>query len=156
MKTRNDHSLNILVVDDEPNIRRTLSICLEADGHRIASVSNFEDALSEAGRRSFDVAFVDVRLGMASGLDLIPALSASSPWIKIIVITAYASIQTAVEAMRRGAADYLPKPFTPDQVALVAGRAAAVRGMEQRLASLQEDLARLHPEVSFESSHPGM
>ena len=61
-----------------------------------------------------------------------------------------------MEAMRRGATDYIPKPFTPDQVELVTERVATVRGMEQRIASLQEDLERLHPEVSFTSQHPGM
>ena len=149
-------SLNVLIVDDEINIRKTLAICLEGLGHRATAVGGPRDARAEAARQAFDLAFVDLRLGAENGMDLIPELLAASPGIKIIVITAYASIQTAVEAMRRGAADYLPKPFTPEQVALVAGRAAAVRGMEQRLASLQEDLARLHPEVSFESSHPGM
>jgi len=103
--------LNILVVDDEANIRKTLSVCLEAEGHQAVAVGNFQDAVSESSRRSFDLAFVDLRLGTSSGLDLIPALLASSPWLKIIVITAYASIDTAVEAMRRGATDYIPKPF---------------------------------------------
>ena len=97
--------LNILIVDDEINIRRTLTVCLETEGHHVVAVGNFQDAVSESSTRSFDLAFVDLRLGTASGLDLIPALLASSPWLKIIVITAYASIDTAVEAMRRGATD---------------------------------------------------
>ena len=110
-------SFNILLVDDEINIRKTLSVCLETEGELLA-VSNFQDALAEASRRSFDLAFVDLRLGTANGLDLIPALLAQTPWLKIIVITAYASIDTAVEAIRRGATDYIPKPFTPAQVRL--------------------------------------
>ncbi len=148
--------LNVLVVDDEANIRRTLSVCLEADGHRVAAVGNFEDAVSESSRRSFDLAFVDLRLGTASGLDLIPALLAASPWLKIVVITAYASIDTAVEAMRRGATDYIPKPFTPAQVALAVRKAAEVRSMEQRIASLQEDLGRAAPEADLSSESPAM
>jgi len=96
---------HVLVVDDEANIRRTLSICLETDGHQVTAVSNPEDALSEAFHRTFDIAFIDLRLGVTSGLDLIPALLATTPWIKIIVITAYASIDTAVEAIQRGASD---------------------------------------------------
>src|SRR4030043_1249873 len=110
--------LSILVVDDEVNIRKTLSLFLETEGHKVIAVSNFQDALTEASRKSFDLAFVDLRLGTADGLDLIPALLAQTPWIKIVVITAYASIDTAVEAMRRGATDYIPNPFTPAQVKL--------------------------------------
>jgi len=148
--------LTILVVDDEMNIRKTLTVCLETEGHHVAAVGNFQDAISESSTRSFDLAFVDLRLGTASGLDLIPALLASSPWLKIIVITAYASIDTAVEAMRRGATDYLPKPFTPAQVTLAVRKVAEVRSMEQRIAALQEDLGRAAPEVDFISNSPIM
>ena len=100
-------SLQVLVVDDELNIRKTLALCLETEGHKVTGVSNFQDALAEASRRSFDLAFVDLRLGTDDGLNLIPLLLNATPWLKVIVITAYASIDTAVEAMRRGATDYM-------------------------------------------------
>ncbi len=148
--------LNILVVDDEVNIRKTLSVCLETEGHRVTGVSNFQDALAEASRRSFEIAFVDLRLGTADGLDLIPALLVSMPWLKIIVITAYASIDTAVEAMRRGATDYIPKPFTPAQIKLAVRKVEEMRTLEQKVARLQEDLGRYHPEIDFSSSSPAM
>jgi NtrC-family two-component system response regulator AlgB len=144
--------LNILIVDDELNIRKTLSVCLETEGHTIVAVSNYRDALSENSRLSFDVAFVDLRLGTESGLDLIPALLAGSPWLKIIVITAYASIDTAVEAMKRGAADYIPKPFTPAQVNLVVHKVAEFRSLEQRIDTLQAELNRISPEVDMTTS----
>ncbi|MGO8991096.1 MAG: sigma-54-dependent transcriptional regulator [bacterium] len=145
-------SLNILIVDDEVNIRKTLSVCLETEGHKVIAVSNFQDALAEASRRSFELAFVDLRLGTEDGLDLIPPLLAAAPWLKVIVITAYASIDTAVEAMRRGATDYIPKPFTPAQVKLAVDKIFEMRMLEQRVAVLQEDLKRLNPEVDFSSS----
>jgi NtrC-family two-component system response regulator AlgB len=144
--------LSILVVDDEVNIRKTLSLYLETEGHKVIAVSNFQDALTEASRKSFDLAFVDLRLGTADGLDLIPALLAQTPWIKIVVITAYASIDTAVEAMRRGATDYIPKPFTPAQVKLAVHKVSEMRTLEQRVASLQEDLGRLNPEADFSTT----
>lgn len=144
-----DTPLSILIVDDEINIRKTLTVCLETDGHRVVAVSNFQDAVSEASSRSFDVAFVDLRLGTASGMDLVPALLASSPWLKVIVITAYASIDTAVEAIRRGAAEYIPKPFTPEQVRLAVEKVSQVRLLEQRLDALQEDLRRTNPEIDL-------
>ena len=148
--------LNILVVDDELNIRKTLSVCLETEGHNVVAVSNYRDALSENSRRSFDVAFVDLRLGTDSGLDLIPAMLAGAPWLKIIVITAYASIDTAVEAIKRGAADYIPKPFTPAQVKLAVQKVAELRSLEQRVDTLQADLNRINPEVDMTTSSPVM
>jgi NtrC-family two-component system response regulator AlgB len=148
--------LNILVVDDEVNIRKTLSVCLETEGHKVIAVSNFQDALAEASRRSFELAFVDLRLGTEDGLDLIPALLATTPWLKIIVITVYASIDTAVEAMRRGATDYIPKPFTPAQIKLAVQKVFEMRTLEQRIATLQEDLGRAHPEIDFSSANPAM
>ena len=126
-------SLNILIADDEVNIRKTLSVCLETEGYKVIAVSNFQDALAEASRKSFELAFVDLRLGTDNGLDLIPALLTATPWLKIIVITAYASIDTAVEAMRRGATDYIPKPFTPAQVKLAVDKVFEMRTLEQRV-----------------------
>jgi NtrC-family two-component system response regulator AlgB len=148
--------LNVLVVDDELNIRKTLSLCLETEGHTVTAVSNFQDALAEASRQSFDLAFVDLRLGAEDGLDLIPTLLAATPWLKIIVITAFASVDTAVEAMRRGATDYIPKPFTPAQINLAVRKVFEVRSLEQRVAALQEDLGRERPELDLSSSSPAM
>lgn len=150
------NALNILVVDDEANIRKTLSLCLESLGHRTVTVSNARDAITEASKQSFDLAFVDLRLGTSSGLDLIPALLSPLPWLKIVIITAYASIDTAVEAMRRGATDYLAKPFTPVQVELAVKKVAEIRTLEQRVAGLQEDLKRSAPEADFTSSDLAM
>jgi NtrC-family two-component system response regulator AlgB len=148
--------LAILIVDDEPNIRKTLTITLETEGHRVLAVSNCKDAVTEASRRLFDMAMVDLRLGTESGLELIPALLAHCPWLKIVVITAYASIDTAVEAMRRGAFDYLPKPFTPDQVALVISKITEMRSLEQKVAALQDALSEAAPEADLSSLSPAM
>ncbi len=149
-------TLSILVVDDEPTIRKTLGISLEAEGHHVTAVSNAEDAMVEATRRYFDMALVDLRLGTASGMDLIAELRTTCPWIKSVVITAYASVGSAVEAMRRGAFDYLPKPFTHDQVAVLAQKVAEIRKLEQKVESLQETLSEFAPEVDLTSRTPAM
>ena len=151
-----ENNLNILVVDDEANIRKTMNICLESYGNQVTAVSNIHDAEAEARRQVFDLAFVDLRLGTDNGMDLIPVLLNASPWLKIVVITAYATIDTAVEAMRRGATDYIEKPFKPEQVLLVVARVAGMRRMEQRIAILQEDIDRSNPAGFFNSSHPEM
>ncbi|MDQ1330309.1 MAG: two-component system, NtrC family, response regulator AlgB [Thermodesulfobacteriota bacterium] len=149
-------SLNILIVDDEANIRKTLSYCLAAEGHSVVAVSNTADAGREAGTRSFDVAFVDLRISEENGLDLIPVLLSKSSWTKIVIITAYASIKSAVEAMQRGAADYIAKPFTPDQVRLLTRRIGRIRELETEIAALREDLQRLGPEERLQSRNAGM
>ena len=147
--------LNVLVVDDELNIRKALAACLEADGHRIVSVGNTSDAVQAVERRSFDLAFLDLFLGKDSALDLIPRLMAAAPWMKIVVITAYASVDTAVESIKRGASDYLPKPFTPAQVALTVNKIAEVRALEQKVEGLQEVAGQNNP-VDLASSSPSM
>jgi len=150
------NKLSVLIVDDEANIRRTLSYCLAAEGHSVIAVSNPTDAVDEAKRLSFDMAFVDLRLGNEDGMQLIPLLLAEAPWIKIVVITAYASIETAVEAMRRGATDYIAKPFSPDQVKLLTRRIARIRQLETEVAALKEDVQRLGPEVRLQSGNTRM
>lgn len=118
-------ALRVLVVDDEPNIRTTLGLCLETIGcvvHRAASAG---EALAAAERRPFDLAFVDLRLGSDDGIVLTRSLLQIRPQLYAVLITAYASIDTAVEAIRRGARDYLAKPFTPTQVRETVERARA-------------------------------
>jgi two-component system, NtrC family, response regulator AlgB len=149
-------SMNILVVDDDGNIRKTLSYCLAAEGYTVIAVSNPDDAVEEAKRRSFDIAFVDLKLGEANGMDLISLLGSASSWTKVVVITAYASIETAVEAMRRGATDYIAKPFTPDQVRMMTRRIGRVRELEIQVAALKEDMQRLGPEAQLRSQNSAM
>ncbi len=122
----------------------------------MTAVSNIHDAETEVRKQVFDLAFVDLRLGTDNGMDLIPVLLSASPWLKVVVITAYATIDTAVEAMRRGATDYIQKPFSPEQVLLVVARVADMRRMEQRIAILQEDIERSNPAGFFSSNHPEM
>ena len=93
-------ALRILVVDDEENIRFAISMCLETDGHRVVAVGTIDEALDQSSRQAFDLIFLDVRLGTLNGLDFIKPLLEESPWARIVVITAYASIETAVEAMK--------------------------------------------------------
>ncbi len=150
-------ALNVLIVDDEANIRRTLAIALEIDGHRTVAVGNPDDALAEAARASFDLAFVDLRIGAASGLDLILRLRAQSPWTMLIVITAHGTIESAVEAMKRGAADYLTKPFTPAQVTAITRRLVERRALDRKSAIGQGGAGgQAESEMVLESASPAM
>lgn len=149
-------AMRVLVADDEITIRKTLALCLEQEGHTVVAVAAAAEALAAARRQTMDIAFVDLRLGADDGLALIPALLADSPWLKIIVITAYASVETAVEAMRRGAVDYIPKPFTPEQVRLIAARSAHLRALERENTALRDDVRRLGMPERIESRNPAM
>src|SRR5690349_3002600 len=112
-------AMRILIVDDETNIRRTLRVALEAMGHAVEEADGGPQALGLAVRQPFDVALIDLRLGGESGLDLLSSLLGQWPRLAVVIITAHSSVDSAVEAMRGGAFDYLSKPFTPAQVRAV-------------------------------------
>jgi len=141
--------LRVLVVDDEKNIRSTLALALESAGCAVGLAANAESAIAHASREVFDLALVDLKLAESSGLDLIPRLVAENPGLDIVVITAYATIDTAVEAMRRGAADYLPKPFTPAQIRHLVERTAQRRALVRRVRDLEGQLADAVPELDL-------
>jgi NtrC-family two-component system response regulator AlgB len=148
--------LRILIVDDEKNIRTTLSVCLEGFGAEAVAVGTGEAALAATARQSFDLAFVDLALVGESGLDLVPKLLAESPGLGIVLITAFATIETAVEAMRRGAWDYLPKPFTPAQIRHLVDKLRTQRDLTVRVAELERRLADEAPDVEISSRSPAM
>ena len=148
--------LRVLVVDDEKNIRATLALCLESAGCEVVAVASGDAALAALQRERFDVAFLDLRLAEESGLDLIPKLLALRAELAIVVITAYATVETAVLAMRRGAYDYLQKPFTPAQIRHAVERIAERRALLSRVADLEARLAESAADVELESDSPPM
>ena len=140
-----EQALDILVVDDEAAIRRVLKICLEQKGHRVECVSSAEKSLVAAAAKAFDIVLLDVRLGSDSGLDLIVPMRRRFPWMKIIVITAHATVESAVRAMREGAADYLRKPFTPAEVFQTIGKVRQIAGLEGRVEELKSRASSIPP-----------
>jgi len=149
-------SARILVIDDEKRIRQTVSSCLEHEGHEVMAVDSAREAKEAVRRQPFDLAFLDLRLGGTSGIDLLPELLEQQPNLKIVVITAYASVETAVEAMKRGASDYLPKPFSPAQVRVAAERAAEQRALERKVEMLEDRVEDPASERRLESESPAM
>jgi two-component system, NtrC family, response regulator AlgB len=148
--------MQILVIDDDAKLRKSLRLALETMGHQVTDARDGREAEASLARRSFDVAFLDLRLSREQGLDLIPALLRSDPSLAVVVMTAYATIETAVEAMRRGAFDYLPKPFTPDQLRIAFDRVRRVRGLQSRVYDLQEQVREVVPEADLETAEPAM
>ena len=147
-------TLRVLVIDDEKNIRAALSICLEQMGCAVTGAACLEAALSALAQQPYDLAFLDLRLGAANGLELIPKLLSVDPGLMVIVMTAYATIDTAVAAIKRGAADYLPKPFTPAQIRHVVDNCVQQRALKLRLLDLEGRLREAAPEIELESESP--
>jgi NtrC-family two-component system response regulator AlgB len=148
--------LTVLIIDDEKNIRATLSLCLKQMQCRVTAVDSADAALAALAERAFDLVFLDLRLGQTNGLDLIPRLLAERPGLSIVLVTAYATIDTAVEAIRRGATDYLPKPFSPAQIRNVVEEAARRDAMINRVVNLEQQLREAVPEADFETASPRM
>jgi NtrC-family two-component system response regulator AlgB len=148
--------LNLLVIDDEVSLRRTLRTALESMGHRVTEAATGAQALESLGRQRYDLAFLDLRLGKEKGLDLLPELLRHLPGLHVVIITAFASLDSAIEALRKGAFDYLPKPFTPNQLRVVLDRSALVRGLRNRVAALEEQVGQLAPDAELESQEPAV
>ena len=123
--------LDVLVIDDEKSVRRTVRVCLEALGCRVDEATNAPAVRAALERRTYDLALLDLRLGKDNGLDLLPPLAAHVA-TDVVVMTGFASIETAVEAMRRGAHDYLAKPFAPAQIQYLVERVASRRVIDAK------------------------
>jgi NtrC-family two-component system response regulator AlgB len=148
--------MRVLIIDDEESIRRTTAIVLEGMGCEAAGAESPAAALQQLAGGEFDLAFLDLKLNGESGLELLPELLKAEPSLEVVVFTAYASVDTAVEAMRRGAADYIPKPFTPEQVRRVLTKLLEARKLRRRVAELESLLAGDHPATELTSSEPAM
>ena len=148
--------MNVLVIDDDSSLRRTLRLSLELLGHQAVEARDSAQALDLLHNRPFEVAFLDLRLAQEKGMDLLPRLLRTTPDLHVVVVTAYATIETAVEAMRRGAFDYLPKPFTPDQLRVVLDRIARMRQLQVQVDELEEQVRAVVPEVDLQTDEPQM
>ena len=144
--------LRILIVDDEPSIRKTTRIAIESAGHTAAEAQNAMRALKAIEEEAFDGCFLDLKLGADDGLETLGKIMVAQPTLAVVMFTAYANIATAVEAMRRGAFDFIPKPFTPDQIRAVLAKIEKTRVLQTRVRSLEGDLARESPPVDLESA----
>ena len=148
--------MRVLIVDDEPSIRKTTKIAVESSGHTTAEAPSASKAHKAVEEENFDAVFLDLKLGTDDGLQVLDRMMKLRPAPAVILFTAYANIATAVEAMRRGAFDFIPKPFTPDQIRAVLAKVAKAHTMVRRIQALESDLASGAPPVDLESSDPAM
>jgi NtrC-family two-component system response regulator AlgB len=150
-----DTAWSALIIDDDPGVRQSVRLCLEVDNVRVLGVGTASGALDALERSRFDVVFLDLWLKEESGLTLLPEILRRQPGIGVIVITAFATFETAVEAMKIGAADYLPKPFTPEQVRNAARRVVSANLLRRQVSELQERLDEAEGESFFETQSAG-
>ncbi len=118
-------STKILVVDDELIMRESLGDWLDRDGHEVETAVSGEEALEKVKTSHFDILLVDLKMEGMSGLEVLKEVKERDPDTAVVMITAYGSISTAIEAMKDGAYDYLLKPFDPNELGLVIDKIIA-------------------------------
>ncbi|MGH2570448.1 MAG: sigma-54-dependent transcriptional regulator, partial [bacterium] len=128
----------ILVVDDEPKITGLLEGELRDEGHVVVVANEGDEAVRLLGTKRFDAVVTDLRLGGTDGLAVLRRAKQADPSVVVLLMTAYATVQTAVAAMKEGAADYLEKPLNFDKLRLVLERALESRKLVQENRRLRE------------------
>ncbi|MGE4297380.1 MAG: sigma-54-dependent transcriptional regulator [Desulfovibrionaceae bacterium] len=130
----------ILIAEDETIARENLEHVLARQGHDVTATANGKKALAELQRGTFDLVVTDLRMPDMDGLQLLDAIKAMAPDTEVIIITGYAAVETAVEAIRKGAFQYLAKPIRLDELCLVAGKALEKRRLHLEVVSLRQRL----------------
>ena len=142
---------SILVIDDEESIRYTFEMFLEGAGHRVITAGSFTEGVRLLQIQRFDVIFADILLGDGTGLELLREARRQDPFCPVVLITGSPTVDTAAEAVRLGAYDYIPKPITRDILLRVTRMALAVRGLQ-----LEKERYRLNLEAIFDSVRDGI
>ena len=106
----------ILIVDDELIVRESLGGWLERDGHMVDKAASGEEALEKCEKTRYDILLLDIKMEGMSGLEVLKRVKENDPDVSVVMITAYGSIPSAIEAMKSGAYEYLLKPFDPDEL----------------------------------------
>lgn len=131
----------ILIVDDEENVRLMLNTAFTLSGHETLSAANGLDALKRFRDNQPDVVLMDIRMPQLNGLDALQQMHSINPKIPVVLMTAYAAVETAVEALRNGAFDYVIKPFDLDELNMVINRALQLQSMKEEIRGLHQALS---------------
>ncbi len=145
----------LLIVDDELHVRESLSHWFTEDGYEVETASGGHEALALLGHKSFDVIISDIKMPKMDGLELQRRVHEKDPNVAIVLVTAYASVDTAVQALKEGAYDYLVKPFDPEELSKVVAKACEKVTLAKENTALKEKLAKAGPTIVTGSS-PGM
>jgi len=132
-------SAKILIVDDELIMRESLAGWLQRDGHTIQTAPSGEEALDKLKETHFDIMLVDIKMEGISGLEVLQHVKESDPDVAVVMITAYGSIPTAIEAMKNGAYDYMLKPFDPNELGVLIEKIIRYQEQEREMLFLREE-----------------
>ncbi len=150
------HRGRALVVDDEKNILKTLSIGLEAIGFAVEGFQNPSDALSALEEGKYDIAFIDLMMEPIDGMQFLKEIRRKAPSTTPVMITAHGSIDSAVEAMKNGAFDFLQKPFDLKELQMFAGKVLDHHRLQEEVRALRLQLAEALPDSAIVTRDPGM
>ncbi len=143
-RSEDDRLSRILVVDDEESMRELLEIALGKDGHRITLADSGEAATKLIDQNSFDLVISDIKMPDMSGVEVLRHVKETEPGTPVIMVTAYASAETAVEALRLGAYDYLTKPFKVDELKANIRNALEKKQLKEEVFHLKRELRHKH------------
>lgn len=143
---------NILIVDDEKGIREGCRRILSSEGFSVDTAENGKLGLDKAKENSYDLILVDLMMPVMGGLEMMEQVKQIDPGIILVVITGFATVETAVDAMKHGAYDYIPKPFNPDQLMAVINRGLDKRRLTIETEKLREERDQRLLEVASEKS----
>ena len=132
-------SAKILIVDDELIMRESLAGWLQRDGHVVETAPSGEEALEKLKDSHFDIMLVDIKMEGISGLDVLERVKESDPDVAVVMITAYGSIPTAIQAMKNGAYDYMLKPFDPNELGVLIEKITRYQEQEREMLFLREE-----------------
>jgi DNA-binding NtrC family response regulator len=133
----------ILVIDDETSVCVTCRRILEEDGYEVETVLSGVEGVDQVRSGDYDLVLVDLKMKDMSGLDVLEIVKRERPNLAVIIITGYASIKTSIEAIKKGAYNYVPKPFTPEELSLAVSKALNDRLVRFENRSLKKELSRL-------------
>lgn len=150
----------ILIIDDEANLRRSLSLILQKAGYAVTTAGNGQEAVVYLQSGAYDLAFLDLKMPDINGIDLLPEIRALYPDMPVLILTAHATLDSAIEAVRKGARDYLIKPIDPSNiVARVEEILTEQRQPKRRreiVSSIQDLLAELRQIDGKEAQPQGL
>ena len=147
---------HVLIVDDDPGMRQMLTLLLKTKGYAPSAVESVKSALAEIETRPYDVVLCDVRMPAEDGLALLDELQRRNPEITVIMMSAYGAEEVAIEAMKRGAYDYISKPFRPDEVALVLRKAEERERLRRENLRLRRQLGDQRGFTTLVGQSPAM